>query len=189
MNIDDLKNTWQKQNNDNAYIEVNQKKLCIIEQNNQMKTFAKMKVFRLVEGMLFLLVVVALWQYIADDFVLSAPKISAIILVVFATIGLAGNIGQFALISKVDYSKSIKAVQNQIYLISSHKLQLTRLAILSVPFYMAYVFLAFDIVFGIDLFSTFDAQVKLIYSITTLLMLVSVMWLLMRLNYQHIGIL
>jgi hypothetical protein len=188
MNIDDLQSTWQNQSgNISTAIQIDEEKLGATEQNQQMKVFNQMRIFRTIEGVVFLIILVSLWHYILDDFSLSAPKVSAIILNVFATIGLAGNIGQIALISMLDFAKPIKAMQKNIYLICSHKLQLTRLAILSVPFYMAYVFLGFDLLFGIDIFLHMSVQAILIYCVSTLMLLIGIMWVLVKLSYKNIA--
>jgi hypothetical protein len=106
-----------------------------------------------------------LWKYIAAGFTFSAPIISAFILTVFAIIGLAGNIGQIVLISNIDYSKPISQLQTDFYRVCAHKLQLTKLLLVSVPFYLAYVFIGFDLFFGIDLYQYLEQHMIWFYSL------------------------
>ena len=69
-----------------------------------------MKWARIIESVAFFAIIVLLGQYIATDFRLSAPTISAVVLTIFAIVGLAGNIGQIVLISKIDYAKPVVTV-------------------------------------------------------------------------------
>ena len=145
-----------------------------------------MSFFRKVESIIFFIIITSLWQYIVKDFSFSAPIISAFILNVFAIIGLAGNIGQIVLISKIDYSKPVKLLQNDVLAVCSHKLQLTKLMILSVPFYMTYVFFGFDVLFGVDLFQHLEQHMILFYSATSALLFLLTAWFLVKLDYRNI---
>ena len=80
-----------------------------------MKALNNMKWARIIEGVAFFAIIVLLGQYIATDFSLSAPTISAVVLTIFAIVGLAGNIGQIVLISKIDYAKPVSHLQKDIY--------------------------------------------------------------------------
>ncbi len=189
MNLDDFKNTWQQQNSDTVEaIKINQTMLTEMKVNKQMKELGNMKWARIIESAVFFYIIVSLWQYIAKDFSFSAPIISALILNIFAIIGLAGNIGQIVLISNVDFSKPISDLQKDIYRVCSHKLQLTKLIFMSVPFYLAYVFLGFDVLFSIDLFQHLEQQMIWFYSLSSMLLLVVTTGLLAKLHYHNIAI-
>lgn len=75
MNLDNLKNTWEKQEETaNASIEINQPLLFAIEANQQMDKLRNMKIARIAESIFCLIIVVSLCQYIVSDFSFSAPK-------------------------------------------------------------------------------------------------------------------
>lgn len=189
MNLDDFKHTWQQQNSDSvAAIKINQTMLTTMKLNKQMKELSNMKWARIIESAVFFYIIVLLWQYIVKDFSVSAPMISAVILNVFAMVGLAGNIGQIVLISRVDYSKPISALQKDIYRICSHKLQLTKLLFMSAPFYLAYVFIGFDVLLDIDLFQHLEQHVIWFYAISSMLFLMVTTYLLAKLQYNNISI-
>lgn len=188
MNLEDMKNTWQQQSNDTvAAIKINQSILTEMKVNKQVKELKSMKWARIIESVAFFYIIVLLWQYIAKDFSVSASMISAFILNIFAIVGLAGNIGQIVLISNIDYAKPISELQKDIYQICSHKLQLTKLLLMSVPFYMAYIFVGFDVLLGVDLFQHLETHMIWFYSLSSILLLVVTARLLLKLNYNNIA--
>jgi len=187
MNLDDFKNTWQQHTpTTDAAIEINQTVIPGIKINKQIDNLAKMKVARIIESIFFFFIIVSLWQYIVADFTVSAPKVSAFILNVFAIIGLAGNIGQIVLISNLDYAAPVSTLQKNIFAVCLHKLQLTKLILLSVPFYMTYVFFGFDVLFSVDLYQHLASKMVIFYSISSLFLLTVTLWLVCKLHYKNI---
>lgn len=187
MNLDNIKNTWQQQNSVNeSAITINQSLLSETKLNKQMKEINSMKWARIIESAAFFFIILLLGQYIAKNVSVSAPVISALILGVFAIVGLAGNIGQIVHIANVDYAKPISQVQKDIYRLCSHKLQLTKLLFMSAPFYMAYVFIGFDVLFEIDLFAHLEQHMVWFYSVSSLLLLIATGCVLAKLNYTNI---
>ena len=188
MNLDSLKHTWKNQDEvSNTSIEINQPLLFSMKVNQQMKKTRNMIISRIAESVFFFIIIVSLWQYIVSDFSLSAPTISAIILNIFAIIGFAANIGQIVLISQVDYSAPVKELQQKMYTICSHRLQATRLVLLSVSLYMSYTFLGFDVLFGVDLYQSLSEQMVMFYSVSTAILFIVTAWFLSRLNYKNIS--
>lgn len=188
MNLDNFKQTWQQQGAETeASITINQTMLTEMKINKQMKELSNMKLARTIESIAFFFIIVVLWQYIVKDFSVSAPTISALILNVFAIIGLAGNIGQLVLISNIDYTKPVNQLQKDIYQVCSHKLQLTKLLLMSAPFYLAYVFIGFDVLLGIDLYQHLEQHMMWFYSLSSLLLLTVTVFVLGKLQYKNIA--
>ena len=187
MNLENLKNIWEKQEEvSNASIEINQPLLFSIEVNQQMDKLRNMKIARIAESVFFFMIIVSLWQYIVSDFTFSAPTISAMILNVFAIIGFAGNIGQIVLISQFDFSAPVKNLQQNMYSIFSHKLQVARLVLLSVPLYMSYTFLGFDVLFSVDLYQYLSDDMRVFYAVSTAILFLISAWALSQLTYKNI---
>lgn len=187
MNLDSLKHTWENQGETSSTsIEINQPLLFSIEVDQQTEKLRNMKISRIIESVFFFIIIVSLWQYIVSDFSFSAPTISAMILNVFAIIGFAANIGQIVLISQVDYSAPVKELQQKMYRVCSHKLQTTRLVLLSVAFYMSYTFLGFDVLFSVDLYQYLSEQMVMFYSVSTAVLFIMLAWFLSRLSYKNI---
>ena len=189
MNLDEFKNAWQKQEEKlDDVISINQRLLAKIELNQPKNILSKIRIYRSIEAFVFLIIIISLWQFIVANLTLSAATISASVLNVFAILGLIGNIGQIVFISQLDYSAPIKEVQKSLFDISTHKLQMTKLLLLSIPFYMAYVFLGFDVLFNIDLLEYLTVNMRAFYLISSLLMFVPLIWLLKKLSYKNINI-
>ena len=187
MNIDTLKQTWQSEDeNVNSLMTINKEILESIQTEKQSRKFQDLKWARTIESIVFFFIVVSLWQYIATDFALTASTVSAFILNIFATVALAGNIGQIALISRIDFSQPVKVLQGKLFDICSHKLQITKLVILSVPFYMAYVLFGFDVLWGVDLYTQLSDTMLTFYIGSSALLLALAMWFVSKLSYQHI---
>ncbi|MCF2946514.1 hypothetical protein L0668_00175 [Paraglaciecola aquimarina] len=187
MNLDNFKHTWQQQYSGTVEaIKIDQTMLTEMKVNKQTKELNNMKWARIIESVAFFCIIVLLGQYIATDFSLSASTISAFILNIFAIVGLAGNIGQIVLIAKIDYAKPVSQLQKDIYSICSHKLQLTKLLLMSVPFYLAYVFIGFDVLLGIDLLQHLELHMIWFYSLSSLLLLIGTTVVLAKLDYKNI---
>lgn len=165
MNLEQLQMDWQGHSSKlKDCIQLNQKLLNEIEANKQSNELDKLVTSRIIEAVTFALIVFLLWQYIAGAWAITAPVISAMLLAVFAIIGFAGNIGQIALLKAIDYSNPVKKTLSQLIEVRSHNLNVFQLLVLSVPFYMAYVFLGYELVFGIDLFAVMQTSTKMIFA-------------------------
>jgi hypothetical protein len=164
----------------------NQPLLMSIEVTQHMQKLHDMKIARIIESVVFFFIIVSLWQYIVNDFNLSAPKVSAIILNVFAIIGFASNIGQIVFISEIDYSAPVKNLRQKIYNICLHRLQLTKLVLLSVPFYISFLLFGFDALFGFDLYKHLSEQMVMFYVVSTAALFGISVWLLSKLTYKNI---
>ena len=165
MNLEQLQMEWQGNSSKlNDCIQLNQKLLNEIEANKQSSELDKLVTSRIIEAALFAVIVFLLWQYIAGSWAMTAPVISALTLTVFAIIGLAGNIGQIALLKAINYSNPVKKTLSQLIAVRSHNVNVFKLLTLSVPFYMAYVFLGYELVFGIDLFAVMQTSTKMIFA-------------------------
>lgn len=170
MNLEQMQSMWQEHSEKlDECISLNKNLLQEKKIESQKSDLNKLVATRTVEGLLFFAIVVLLWQYIASSWSFTAPVVSAFVLNIFAIVGLAGNIGQIALLSKVDFSKPVKETMTDLIAVRSHNLNVFKLIMLSIPFYMAYVFLGYDIVFGIDLFSLMSIETKIGFSVISII--------------------
>lgn len=162
MNLEQMQKVWQNHSEKlDECISLNKNLLQEKKIESQKGELNKLIVTRALEGLLFFVIVVLLWNYIAWSWSFTAPVVSAIILNIFAIVGLAGNFGQIALLSKVDFSKPIKKTLTDLIAVRSHNLNVFKLIMLSIPLYMAYVFIGYDIVFEVDLFSLMSVEAKI----------------------------
>ncbi|RZQ51305.1 hypothetical protein C1E23_20100 [Pseudoalteromonas phenolica] len=161
MNLEQMQTMWQSHNEKlDECVSLNKRLLQEKKIDSQKGELNKLIVTRAIEGFIFFVIVFLLWKYIISSWSYTAPVVSAFILNIFAIAGLAGNIGQIALLNKVDFSKPIKKTLIDLIAVRSHNLNIFKLIMLSIPLYMAYVFLGYDIIFGVDLFSLMSEETK-----------------------------
>ena len=185
MNLEQLKDVW---NDHDRKLDKNLKlNLRILREMNLDKTKSKMRtlmILRIAEASFFFIIVIYLWIFIADNFFISAPAISAFVLNVFATVGLAGGIWQIALIGMIDYAGPVTSIQKQLAKIKSHGIRILKLIILSIPFYMAYIFLGSKLLFGIDLYEFADFKWLAANIILSLCLIFPTLWLYKELSMK-----
>ncbi len=186
MNLEQIQSMWQEHNEKlDECISLNKNLLQEKKIESQKSDLNKLVATRTVEGLLFFVIVVLLWQYIASSWSFTAPVVSAFVLNIFAIVGLAGNIGQIALLSKVDFSKPVKETMTDLIAVRSHNLNVFKLIMLSIPFYMAYVFLGYDIVFGVDLFSLMSIETKIGFSVISIIFSGLVLFLINKIKPEN----
>lgn len=162
MNLEQMQSMWQDHSAKlDACLSINERLLAEKQIEKQKGELNKLIVNRTVEGLLFFILVLSLSNYIVSSWGLTAPVLSAFVLNIFAIIGLAGNIGQIVLLSKIDFSEPINATLTKLIEVRTHNLNIFKLVMISTPFYMAYVFLGFDIILGVDLFSLMSVETKI----------------------------
>ena len=110
--------------------------------------------------------------------------ISAAILNFFAIVGLASNIGQIVQISQMNYALPLKKVQQQVMEIKSHGLAVARLIMLSIPLYMAYVFLGFDVMYSVDLYQLMSEQTIGLFAIISAALYVPVFYVIRQMGVK-----
>ncbi|WP_334050277.1 hypothetical protein [Alteromonas gracilis] len=170
MNLEQMQSMWQAHSEKlDESMSLNKKLLQKIQAEGNKSELNKLILTRAIEGIVFFCIVFSLGTYMASSWSLTAPVVSAFVLNVFAIAGLAGSIGQIALLSKIDFSKPMKETLNDLIAVRTHSLNVFKLLILSAPFYMAYVFLGYDLFFGVDLFSLMSADTAIRFSVVALI--------------------
>ena len=166
MNLEQMQSMWQAHSEKlDESMSLNKKLLQKIQAEGNKSELNKLILTRAIEGIVFFCIVLSLGTYMASSWSLTAPVVSAFVLNVFAIVGLAGSIGQIAVLSKIDFSKPMKEILNDLIAVRTHSLNVFKLLILSAPFYMAYVFLGYDLFFGVDLFSLMSANTAIRFSV------------------------
>ncbi|GGF72914.1 hypothetical protein [Alteromonas lipolytica] len=170
MNLEQMQSMWQAHSEKlDECVSLNKALLQKIQADNHKGELNKLILTRAVEGFVFFCIVVSLGKYMALSWGLTAPVVSAFLLSVFAIVGLAGSFGQIALLRRVDFSKPIRETLNDLIAVRTHGLNIFKLLILSAPFYLAYVFLGYDLVFGLDLFSLMSVDTKIRFTVIALI--------------------
>lgn len=184
--LEQLKNVWATYDKKlNQHLQLNQQILREIKLDKVKSGMRGLMLMRTVEALAFFLIVIALWSFIVNNFSASSATISAAVLTLFATVGLAGNIGQIVLANTIDYSRSITTIQKQLEEMKLHNLRFFKLIMFSAPFYMAYIFLGFQLFFGVDLYAVADQGWFWANLVVSVGMLIAVLWFNQQMSSQH----
>ena len=165
MNLEEMQAMWQIHSEKlDQCISLNKTLLTENKIERQKGELNKLILVSGIEGVIFFAIIACLGSYMASSWALTAPVVSAFILNVFAIVGLAGAIGQIVLLSKVDFAKPVKETLTALIAVRTHSLNIFKLIMLSAPFYMAYVFIGYDIVIGVDLLTLLSIEMKVMFS-------------------------
>jgi len=185
MELEELKGLWSDYHTKlDENLVLNRRILKEIHLGKAKSRMRRLMILRMAEALWFLVIVIALWAFIAANLSPSAPTIAALVLNVFSTIGLAGSIGQLALIGTVDYSGPVTRIQRQLAKIRAHGIAVVRLLFLSLPFYMAYILLGFKLFFNVDLSLHADRHWLIVQVIISLVLIIPAVWLSRELSFK-----
>ncbi|MCX7549664.1 hypothetical protein [Xanthomarina sp. F2636L] len=144
--------------------------------------------YRIIEIVVFSLLALFMGNYIASNWTQPHLAISGIIVGVFTLIALAGSIGQVTLLKQIDFAKPIVDIRKKIELVNTHGLLFVKLMFLSTPIWWAYVVVASDSLFNIDLYANMDVDFVLKYLMVNALLIIPLVWFLYKLTYKNLHI-
>ncbi len=189
MELEALKNTWEQYDKKlDQSLKINQRIFKEMNLNKTRSSLRNVLIFRMLETLIFLAAVIALGGFIGNHWGSWQFVVPAIILDIFAIIGLSGSIGQIALIVQIDYAAPITVMQKKLEQVKTHMVQITRLLLLSIPFYLAYVILGFKLVAGIDIVAVGAPQWWVVNILVSLLLIPLAVWIYRKLNWKNIHI-
>jgi tRNA A-37 threonylcarbamoyl transferase component Bud32 len=145
------------------------------------------KAHRVFELITCVLMAVGLGIYLRHRLTVPSLAIPALILDIFTIAAAAGAVRQLILLGEISFEEPITVIQRKTEAVKLHRLQLARLMVLSLPFYMAYVALGFDLFFGVNVLA--HASRFYIYAnlVVSLALLVPALWLFRNLNFRNAG--
>jgi len=132
---------------------------------------------RIAETLVWALLLVGLSTCIATFQGHTAPQISAVVLSLFAVVGISGSAGQLILLGMLQFDGPVVEVQKGLERLRKHRLAITQILMSSVPFYLAHVFFWFQLLFGIDLFASGDPEWLLAQMVLGVALLPFTFWL------------
>jgi hypothetical protein len=189
MELEALKKSWEEYDKKlDQNLKLNKQ---IFKEMNLTKTRLSLRsilIFRILEILFFVIAVIALGSFIGNHWGSMQFVIPAAILHIFAIIGLAGSIGQIALIAQIDYAAPITIMQKKLEQVKMHMVQVTRLMMLSIPFYLAYAVLGFKLFFGVDIVAQGDPNWWLANIILSLLFIPLAIWIYQKLSWKNMHI-
>jgi hypothetical protein len=189
MELEALKKSWEQYDKKlDQYLKLNQRIFKEMKLTKTRSNLRKILIFRILESVIFLVAILALGSFIGKHWSSIQFVIPAAILQIFAITGLAGSIGQIALISQINFAAPITEMQKKLEQMKMHMIQTARLMILSIPFYLAYIVLGFKIFFGVDIVAQGDPDWWLGNIILSLLFIPLAVWIYRKLSWKNMHI-
>ena len=189
MKLEELEQAWQQYDQKlSKQLALNQQ---ILKEISLQKTQKHLRwlIFRtFLEMTFFLTATVALGHFLYQHLEQVPQLIAAVVLSVFTLIGLSGSIGQIVMISQLDFSESITTIQHKLQQIRTHLIQVSRLIILSFPFYLAYIVLGFYVLWNIDIVAQGDQVWWIAQIIFSLILIPVTIWLYRKIHFRNIHI-
>ena len=103
--------------------------------------------------------------------------VSGGILAVWSFIATASAIYQLQLIINLDYSKPVVQLQRKLMKLKTSIIKNLRLAGWVLPFYMAFVVVGFQVLFGVDIIREMESQVLIWNGIVSVLLVFVSLWI------------
>lgn len=111
---------------------------------------------RLLELAIWGAILIGLGNYIAGHTHLPAPFISGLVLFFFSLLGTIGVIGELFRLGSIAMQAPIVTLQRKLEAIRTHRLLYFRLAMASVPLFMAHIFFWTELLLDFDLYPVAD---------------------------------
>jgi len=189
MKLEELEQAWKKYDQKlSKQLMLNQQ---ILKEINMQKTRSHLQwhtIRTLLEMAFFSMITIALSRFMYQHIEQTSIFIAALVLTVFVIIGLSGSIGQMIFISQLDFSEPVTIIQHKLQQIRTHLVQVLRLIILSIPFYLAYIVLGFYILGNIDIVAQGDETWWIVQIIISVALVPVAIWLYGKIHYRNIHI-
>ena len=158
MELEQLKDIWSAYDKKlDQHLQLNRRILREMKLGKVRSSMRGLITKQIVGAVVVFAIISALYVFIANNFSVTAPTISAAVLLIFASILLIGILGQITIASQIDYSRPIVIIQQQLERMKLHNLRFFRLFMFSGPFYMAYIFLGVYVLTGVDFYQEASA--------------------------------
>jgi len=186
MELDELRQTWNEHTRKlDRILSLNLQGLKTAQLDNTRSALGRFRAFRLRELAVGILVLVLMGYYIAGR--ISIPTLAIPAYIVFASflVPVIANIRQLILLERISYADPITTIQRKLEEIKLHYLRSFRLPVLMLPLYLAYVAVAFDLVFHVDFFADADRWFLWANLAASLIFIFPAAWVLRNLSFKN----
>ena len=186
MELDELKQTWTEHAQKlDRILSLNLRGLKTAQLDKTKSALGRFKAFRLFETLVGILILIPLGSYIADRISVPTLAIPALILAASILVPVIANIRQLFLLGRISYADSVTTIQRKLEEIRLHYLRSFWLPVLMLPLYMAYVVVAFNLFFGVDIIAHGDATFLWVNLAVSLVFVVPAVWVLRNLSFKN----
>jgi len=188
MNLDEMKQTWTEHTVKlDRLLKLNLQALQSAQLDKSRSALNRYRTHRLIELATGVVFAGLLCAYFVHRLATPTLAIPALILDAFAIAAIAGCVRQLILLHQISFAEPVTAIQAKLEAVKLHLLQPTRLMILSLPFYFAYLALGFDLLFGVNILAVAGRPYIFANAAVSLAFALPALWLFRNLNFRNAG--
>ena len=188
MELDELKQTWTEHARKlDRVLSLNLQGLKTAQLDKTRSALGRFKAFRLFEIVIGILILIPLGSYIANRISVPTLAIPALIVAVSVLVPVVVNICQLILLERISYADPVTTIQRKLEEIKLHYLRSFWLPVLMLPLYMAYVAVAFNLFFGVDVLANANTAFLWVNLAVSLIFVAPAVWVLRNLSFKNTG--
>ena len=185
IDIENLQNTWSKHEEKlQKSINLN---LELLKRVNVKNARSKMTSLIWINALTLIFYQVVMWYFVYYS-VIRWPMIqfviAGILLIVWSGIISYGAIKQLKLILEIDYAGPVTLVQKQLQKVKIAIVHFLRMALMILPFHMAFIIVITDVLFNVDIIKVAD---PLWMILQTLVLIVPTIWIYRNLSPKNVN--
>jgi hypothetical protein len=188
MNLDEMKQTWTEHTVKlDRVLKLNLQALKSAKMDKSRSALNRYKASRVFELITCVVFADLLGAYLVHRLTAPTLAIPALILGAFTVAAIAGCVRQLILLHQISFADPVTTIQTKLESVKLHMLETTRLMILSLPFYFAYIVIGFDLLFGVDMLAQGDRAYIYENVVLSVTFFLPAIWLFRNLNFRNAG--
>ena len=188
MNLDEMKQTWTEHTVKlDRLLKLNLQALQSAQLDKSQSALNRYKAHRVIELIPGVVFAGSLGTYVVHRLAVPTLAIPALILGAFIIAAIAGCVRHLILLRQINFAEPVTVIQAKLEAVKLHMLDTSRLMILSLPFYFAYIVLGFDLLFGVNILAQGDRAFLYANAAVSVAFLLPAIWVFRNLNFRNAG--
>lgn len=188
MNLDEMKHAWSEHAVKlDRVLKLNLQALESLQMDKSRSALSRYKAYRVFEMIAGIIFAGLLGVYLVHRLTVPTLAFPALILGAFAIAGIAGCVRQLVLLNQISFADPVTSIQAKLETVKLHMLETTRLMILSLPFYFAYITIGFDLLLGTNILVQGERAYIYANVVVSMAFLLPTIWLFRNLNFRNAG--
>ncbi|MGA9452720.1 MAG: hypothetical protein WBW41_15405 [Verrucomicrobiia bacterium] len=186
MNLDEMKQTWTEHTVKlDRLLKLNLQALQTAQMDKSQSALNRYKMHRVVELIPGVVFAGFLGAYVVHRWAVPTLAIPALILDAFIIAAIAGCVRHLILLRQINFAEPVTVIQAKLEAVKLHMLDTSRLMILSLPFYFAYIVLGFDLLFGVNILAQGDRAFIYANAALSVALFLPAIWVFRNLNFRN----
>lgn len=188
MHLDEMKQTWTEHTAKlDRLVKLNLQALHSAQVDKSQAALRRYRTHRLIELISGVVFAGLLGAYLVSRLAVPSLAIPALILDAFTIAAIAGCVRQLILLHQISFADPVTTIQAKLETVKLHMLETSRLMILSLPFYFAWIMIGFDLLFGVNVLTVGHRPWIYANVAVSLAFLLPAIWIFRNLNFRNAG--